>query len=67
MSKCQYCGKGFTHVRLEATRVQNAKGGEWNGVIYYCPSCRAVLSVGIDPVALKNDTVQEILRELGKG
>jgi hypothetical protein len=45
--------------------VQGRLGGNsWNCVTYNCPFCFSVLSVGIDPVALKADTVAEVVRAL---
>jgi len=41
-------------------------GKTLHGLSYYCQSCNAVLSVTIDPVALKTDIVDEIVRELKK-
>lgn len=41
-------------------------GNSYRGVAYLCSSCRAVLSVAIDPVALKADTVREVLAALRK-
>jgi hypothetical protein len=38
----------------------------WNGITYSCMSCHKVLGVGIDPVALKTDTIEGVLKGLGK-
>ena len=40
--------------------------GSFNGVVYSCPniSCQIVLSVGIDPVALKADTIDGVVKAL---
>jgi hypothetical protein len=42
-------------------------GNQWRAIAYCCPKCQTAISVQIDPVALKTDTVNEILRQLGKG
>lgn len=38
----------------------------WNYVTYNCPFCFTVLSVGIDPVALKSDTIDGVVEALRK-
>jgi hypothetical protein len=37
----------------------------WKGVRYQCPICNSVLSIGIDPVALKSDLADEIVTRRG--
>jgi hypothetical protein len=37
-----------------------AFGKSWNAVSYQCPHCHTVLSVEIDPIALKSDIVSEV-------
>ena len=39
---------------------------QWNGVKYVCGSCGYILSVAIDPIAVKTDIVEEVLEALGK-
>ena len=38
----------------------------FQGIAYSCPSCQAALSVGIDPVALKTDTINGVVTEMKK-
>jgi len=66
MGKCPGCAKGITSVNLEPISV---RGGPltWEAVSYLCPECHTILSVGMDPVALKTETVSEILETLCKG
>jgi phage FluMu protein Com len=65
--KCPKCEKIIVKVALQAVTIGPMFGGpEWLGVSYQCPSCQTVLSVGIDPVALKNDLVKELLIALRK-
>jgi uncharacterized protein with PIN domain len=56
-SKCPHCTRPLINVRAEQINIVNSQGSTWLGVTYKCPSCDAVLGVGIDPVALKTDTV----------
>jgi hypothetical protein len=64
--KCPHCGGIVMTVNLTEVTV-SATGQKWVGVSYQCPLCNAILSVGIDPVALKTDLRNEILAALGRG
>ncbi len=63
MGKCPKCGKLVTWVN---TMSADAKAGArtWRGVLYCCPFCSTVLGVQIDPVALKADIVDEVVKKL---
>ncbi len=64
--KCPKCEKAITHAALEAIDIkENFTTRSWLGVSMQCPYCRTVLSVGIDPIAVKTDLVNEIKRALG--
>jgi len=58
-ANCPKCDSAFTYVHLETVNIK-AKPHDWIGVAYLCPSCRSALSVGIDPVALNADLLQQI-------
>ena len=61
--QCPKCASPISYVNLETVSVK-ARGASWNGVSYLCPSCNAVLSVEIDPIALKTDIVREVADEV---
>jgi len=66
--KCPKCEKTPLHVDIEPIDVkrQSQRGGPtWFGTSYLCPHCKTILSVGIDPMVLKMDLVQEICDILG--
>jgi len=65
MSKCPKCSQFVSSVSLAEVNV-NAGTKQWVGVSYSCPFCFSVLSVGIDPVALKSDTVSDVTDEMAK-
>jgi hypothetical protein len=56
MALCPYCETQISVVGA----VDISIGGRWNGVGYTCPQCSKILSVSVDPVSLKTDTVLEI-------
>ena len=62
---CPRCSAEISSVYAEPITV-NATTGSWRGLGYACPSCAAVLTVGPDPISLKNDFVQEVLKRLCK-
>lgn len=62
--KCPKCDSIVTRVEVDAVDVTVNWQSAWKGVAYHCPSCHAVLGVGIDPVALKSDTVNEVVEQL---
>lgn len=64
MAKCPKCNQPLAEVRLSDITVNAGRGKEWSGVVYTCPLCDAALSVGVDPVSLKDDTVREIIQRL---
>jgi hypothetical protein len=66
MAKCPHCNNQLSSIKADTVSIK-AKGKAWKGIAYCCPSCDATLSVTIDQIALKGDTVGEVLRGLGKG
>lgn len=63
--QCPKCGALCASVRCEHVDVR-AGTTTWHGVSYSCPFCFAILSTGIDPVALKADIVADVVREMKK-
>ena len=56
----------ITSVNIEDVKIHADSGRTWNGISYVCPLCNTVINVQIDPIAIKADTVNEILKGLGK-
>ena len=65
MAICPKCSAAILSVNVREIPIRAIRT-EWVGVSYSCPSCDVLLSVGIDPIALKSDTVDEILDRLRK-
>lgn len=63
--KCPKCEKILSFVNFNPIDAKNGPQS-WKAVSYNCPYCYSVLSVTIDPIALKADTVNEILKGLGR-
>ena len=62
--QCPKCETILNNVNLEGIDVYVNHQPQWNGVAYLCPFCNSILSVGIDPIALKTDIVDDLLRKL---
>jgi hypothetical protein len=60
--KCPACESLIDRVFFDSVNVMPGLFSDrgWKGITYLCPYCQAVLGVGIDPVALKTDTVSEV-------
>ena len=64
---CPSCKQGLTSLNGSATDVAFELGGaKFRTIVFICPRCRAVLGTQIDPIALKNDIVNETVTELKK-
>ena len=64
--KCPKCGQIMPHIKTEGVSAQVLFGKQWHGVSYQCPHCSTVLSVEIDPIAVKADIVNELFAKLRK-
>ncbi len=66
--KCPYCGFIISEVRTEAVTIGNALQKQWHGVSYVCPSfsCSKVISIQMDPISLKSDTIEGVAARLGR-
>jgi hypothetical protein len=64
--KCPICETTITAVRAEGVEVTQGFQPKWLGASFCCPSCNMVLGVGIDPLAIKTDIVNEIKRAMRK-
>lgn len=66
-AKCPYCHKVISTVNVETIGIETGLSVGYKGVTYSCPGCHAVLSVEMDPIALKADIVRDLLKALRKG
>ncbi len=58
--KCARCGNTLAYVLIEPLDINRGERAAYHGVSYCCPSCHAVLSVGIDPIALKTEIIAQM-------
>jgi hypothetical protein len=62
--KCPKCDAALSRVLINAIDVEGAKGVSLRGISYACPHCQVILSVAIDPVSLKSDTINGVTAAL---
>jgi hypothetical protein len=60
MALCPHCKSSMTRVIGEPVTVESP-AGNFNGIAYSCPDCSILLDVGIDPIAIKTDLVEEVI------
>lgn len=65
MAKCPKCEKPILNVRFKGMQSKQSFGSNsLNSIAHCCPYCDSVLSVEVDPIAVKADIVNEIVRKL---
>jgi hypothetical protein len=62
--KCPKCELEIAAVTAVFTEIKAAGQNSLKGVSYLCPHCQTVLSVEIDPVAMRSATVNRIVKGL---
>ncbi len=62
MAKCVKCEKPILLIKAQDIAIQ--WGRQFNWIAYCCPLCDTVLSVMIDQIALKIDTVNDTIKWL---
>jgi len=68
VGKCPKCETVISRVNFENIDVSGGIGGPtWRGISYKCPSCKTVLGVQIDPIALNSDLIDDLFTRLRKG
>ena len=58
--KCPHCSAVLEKILVEDISLNDDKQPRWRGFSYLCPSCKAVLSVQMNPLALNFDLLTEI-------
>ena len=66
MALCPHCNNAVMSAVIQEIPMHSLNGSQWRGISYACGSCGRVLSVAIDPVSLKSDTVDEVRAALGR-
>ena len=64
--KCPKCSIAITTIDYSEIPINAGFSGKLRGVAYACPNCHSILGASIDPIALKDETVREVLAALGR-
>ena len=60
--KCPGCGVFIESVKIESVRADASKSQALSGAAFLCPHCSVILSVQIDPIALNEDFVSDVVK-----
>lgn len=62
--KCPKCDSFISKVNIEYVEIDLLNAPKWKGVSYLCPVCNVILSVQIDPIAIRTDLLNGISNAL---
>ena len=60
MGMCPHCEQNISRLNLEEMSSSAFMGTQWNTIAYVCPMCQKIISVQIDPIAIKTDIVNAL-------
>ena len=63
-AKCPKCDAYVTNIKIKGRPAYNDSGTQFNGVVFTCPDCDAILGAGLDPVAVGHDVVEQVVSRL---
>jgi len=66
MPKCPKCDDTFHRLNMQEVDLVAFGAPTRIGLVLCCPSCDVALSASIDPLALKADTVNDVVRRLAR-
>jgi hypothetical protein len=66
MANCPHCGKPAHTVTIEPIDGSVLLGSTYKCIAFKCNACQKILSVQIDPIAVKADIVNDVAKLLGK-
>jgi len=66
-NKCPKCQNSLHRAVINDISLDVPGGKTWRGLAYVCPDCDTILSVQMDPIALKSDTIEGIASRIRRG
>lgn len=66
IQKCPHCKRSISSVELKDISCNVNMEPKWNGITYVCPhlDCSSIISVQIDPIAIKTDIIDWLFEKL---
>lgn len=64
--KCPHCGEFIQAFHIETMPGSNSSGDRFPLAAFICPlmNCRKIVSVGLDPITLKNEIVGSLKQQV---
>lgn len=62
--KCPHCKQVLPNVNFEQLPIHQNDHKRWIGASLVCPFCLKILNVSVDPIALRNDIVNQVVDHL---
>lgn len=62
--KCPHCDKPILQVSIQPVTGSVPFGSQWNCIAFVCALCQNAISMQIDPIAIKTDIVNELMKRL---
>lgn len=65
MATCPYCDATINRLNLQEMTSSSFMGQGWQTIAYVCPFCQKIISVSIDPIAIRADILNAIQQKRG--
>jgi hypothetical protein len=57
---CPECNTTISHLNIQEMTSSAPFGTEWRTIAFLCPMCQKILSIQIDPIAIRTDIINAI-------
>ena len=57
---CPQCNATISHLNIQEMISSGLLGPQWRTIAFLCPICQKILSIQIDPIAIKTDIINAI-------
>jgi hypothetical protein len=64
--KCLRCNKVISSVKAGHVVIDVSGGTARNGLAYSCPNCDTLISIEMDPIAVKHDIVRDVKKAIAE-
>lgn len=57
---CPECNSLVSHLNIQEMTSSAFFGTQWRTIAFVCPTCQKILSIQIDPIAIRTDIINAI-------
>lgn len=57
---CPHCKAPVSLVSIKDIQAQALLGATWKAVAYCCQACQAIISIQIDPIAIRTEIIESL-------